>query len=153
MLLALRILAAVALLVAGILHLKVASQYDYSPGTLLSIGDEFRLQFAATVVAALLLLVVRRRTWPWWPALLVAGATLVAVVASVYVQVPAIGPLPAFPHEPWSAEAKVASAVAEAVAVVLAIAGLLSAGSGRRRRGRQRRPDVEQSRPSPPRSA
>ncbi len=151
MLLALRILAAAALLVAGILHLKVASQYDYSPGTLLSIGDEFRLQFAATVVAALLLLVVR--TWPWWPALLVAGATLVAVVASVYVQVPAIGPLPAFPHEPWSAEAKVASAVAEAVAVVLAIAGLLSAGSGRRRRGRQRRPDVEQSRPSPPRSA
>jgi len=146
MMIALRGLAAVALLIAGYLHLKVASDYDFSPTGGLSIGTEFRLQFAATIVAALLLFLVRR-PWAWLPALAVAGATLVAVVLSVYVQVPAIGPLPAFPHEPWSADAKVASALAEAAAVVLSLAGLLLEGSGRRRRGRQRHPDTTQTKP------
>lgn len=142
----LRVLAAAALLVAGYLHLKVAKDYDFSATTRLTIGMEFRAQFAATVVAALLLLVLRR-PWAWLPALLVAGATLVAVVASVYVQVPQIGPLPAFPHEPWNAAQKVPSAVAEAIAVVLAVVGLMVEGSGRRRRGRQRHPDSQQSKP------
>jgi len=117
--LVLRVLAAAALLYAGYVHLDLASSYDGGGG--LSIGNQFRAQFAASIVAALLLVVPRR--WAWLPAIAVALATLAAVVASVYLTVGAIGPLPALPHEPWYAE-KAYSAIAEAAVVVLGILGM-----------------------------
>ncbi|PZS31999.1 MAG: hypothetical protein DLM59_08945 [Pseudonocardiales bacterium] len=135
----LRALAAAALVYAGIVHLHLAATYD--GGEFLSIGHQFRAQFAASLVAAVILLVPRR--WAWWPAIVVAGATLLAVLASVYLTVGPIGPLPALPSEPWYDE-KAFSAVAEAAVVVLGVWGYRS---GRRRRGRQRRPDSEQSKP------
>ncbi len=115
----LRVLAAAALLYAGYVHLDLASNYD--GGGSLSIGNQFRAQFAASVVAALVLLVPRR--WAWLPAIAVAAATAAAVVASVYFSVGPIGPLPALPNEPWYAE-KAYSAIAEGVVVVLGLLGL-----------------------------
>ncbi len=131
-----RIPAAAALLYAGSVHLHLAARYD--GGGILSTGNQFRAQFAASVLAALLLLVPRR--WTWWPAVAVAAATVAAVVASVYLNVGPIGPLPALPHEPWYPE-KAYSAIAEGA---VALVGLLAIGSGRRRRGRQRHPDSVQ---------
>lgn len=123
---ALRALAAAALLYAGYVHLHLAPNYD-GGGSALSTGNQFRAQFAASVVATLVLLVPRR--WAWLPAIVVAAATAAAVVASVYLTVGAIGPLPALPHEPWYAE-KVFSALAEGAVVVLGLLGL----AGRRTR-------------------
>lgn len=132
-----RVVAGIALLYAGFVHLHLASRYD--GGGILSTGNQFRAQFAASVITVLLLAVPRR--WAWWPAVAVAAATAAAVLASVYLTVGPIGPFPALPREPWYAE-KAYSALAEGVVVVAAI---LAYGSGRRRRGRQRRPDSEQS--------
>jgi len=142
----LRGLAAVGLIFAGIVHLHLATRYD--GGGLLSTGNQFRAQFASSLVAVVILLIPRR--WAWWPAIAVAGATAAAVVASVYLAVGPIGPLPALPHEPWYAE-KAYSAVAEAAVVLLGV--IAAYGSGRRRRGRQRRPDSQQSKPFAPNSA
>lgn len=143
----LRVLAAIALVYAGYIHLHLATAYDGGSG--LTVGNEFRAQFVATLVAALILLIPRR--WAWLPALVVAASTLGAVLATVYLHVGAIGPLPALPHEPWYPD-KSYSAVAEALVVLLALAGLLI-GPGRRRRGRQRRPGTSENMPTQPTAA
>ncbi len=121
---ALRVLAAAALIYAGVVHLQLASRYDGASA--LSTGNQFRAQFAASIVAALILLIPRR--WAWLPAIAVAAGTLAMVVASVYLTVGAIGPLPALPHEPWYAE-KTYSAIAEGVVVVLGLIGLIAHGA------------------------
>ncbi|MGB9378076.1 MAG: hypothetical protein WCB04_11245 [Mycobacteriales bacterium] len=111
---ALRALTAAALVYAGAIHLHLATRYD--GGGALSVGNQFRLQFAVSIVAALVLLIPRR--WALLPAVVVAVATLGAVLASVYLTVPAIGPIAALPHEPWYME-KSLSAIAEGAVVLL----------------------------------
>ncbi len=115
----LRVLAGIAIVYAGYIHYHLAAGYD--GGTGLTVGDEFRAQFVAALIAAAILLVPRR--WAFLPTALVAAATLAAVVASVYVHVGAIGPLPALPHEPWYTD-KTYSAIAEGLALLFALVGL-----------------------------
>ncbi len=135
----LRVLGGAALLYAGYVHLALASRYD--GGGALSTGNQFRAQFAAAVVAAVILLVPRR--WAWWPAIAVAAASAGAAVASVYLKVGAVGPLPALPHEPWYAE-KAQSALAEVLVVVL---GLVSIWASTRTREARTPPTGEATAP------
>ena len=122
---ALRLLAvptAAALLATAWIHLDLSSGYD-AIGTQVTQGDLFRAQ-AAVAAAAALWLLVRPTRLGWWFAAAVAAGSLLAVVGTVYVDVPALGPLPHL-HEPvWYAE-KAQAAVAAGVALLLALPGSL----------------------------
>ena len=80
---------------------------------------------AQAVVAGLvaLWLLVRPARLAWLAALVVGAASLAALVLSVYVQIPAIGPFPTLYEPMWYGD-KVAAAVSAGVAAVAAAAGL-----------------------------
>lgn len=128
--LGLRALAAAGLLVSAYVHLRLAPRYDLLGGQI-TVGALFRVQAVLAVVAVLVLAV--RRPMAWWPAAVVAAASLVALVGTVYVQVPSFGPLPAVYEPVWFTD-KVVASVAAAVSLGCAAgAGLLSRrGHGRR---------------------
>ena len=124
---ALGALAAAALLGTAYVHVDLAGGYD-AIGTQITQGDLFRAQAVAATAAALWLL-LRPTRLGWLLAALVAAASLAAVVATVYIAVPALGPLPPL-HEPiWYPE-KAWAAVAAGLALLLSLPGLLV---GRRR--------------------
>jgi hypothetical protein len=66
---------------------------------------------------------VRAETLAVLAALAVAAGSLTALVLSVYVRIPSIGPFPVLYEPVWYAD-KVAAAVAAAVATVAALAVL-----------------------------
>ena len=121
--LVLRVVVAVALAVTGGVHLDLAGSYD-GIGEQVSVGALFRLQGGLALLVATWLLLRRRDRLPLLAALLVGAASTAAVVLSVYVRVPAVGPLPELYEPVWYAE-KTASALASAVAAVVAVAVLL----------------------------
>lgn len=112
-----RLVVALALLVTGGVHLDLAGSYDRI-GPQITLGALFRAQAVAALGAACWLLLRRRHRLPLVGALLVAVASTTAVVLSVYVRVPAIGPLPELYEPVWYPE-KAASAVASALAALL----------------------------------
>lgn len=122
----LRVVIAAALLVDAVVHLRLAGGYQQSAPTGIGAGYLFRVESAAAVVAA---------AWVLWrgsrAALLAAFAVglsaVVAVLLYRYVDVPAVGPLPAMYEPVWFAE-KAWSAVAEAVAAAAAALALLRLG-------------------------
>ena len=118
-----RLLVAAALAVSGWLHLDLADTFDFV-GEQITLGALFRAQGVAALLVAIWLLVTRRSWLPELAALLVALPSAVAVVLSVYVRVPAIGPLPEVYEPIWYAE-KVASAITAGIAAAGA-AGLLA---------------------------
>ena len=121
--LALRLLTACALAVSAYLHVDLAEGYGVI-GEQVTIGDLFLGQAAVAGLAALGLLVrPTRLTWAF--AALVGFGSLVALVLTVYVAVPAIGPYPRIYEPVWFAE-KTASAVSAAVAAAAGTAGLLA---------------------------
>src|SRR5262249_10944617 len=99
----------------------------------MSEGTLFRIQGVVAIVVGLVVLI-----WPsvltWLLSLLVAGSAVVAVTPYPYVDVGALGPLPALYEHTWRPPGKVLPAVAELVAAVLSLIGLVSALSRRRRR-------------------
>lgn len=121
--LALRATIAVALVVDAAVHLRLAPGYQQSAPTGIGAGNLFRIEAAAALVVAI---------WVLWrgsrAALLAAFAIAVSACAAVvfyrYVDLPALGPLPAMYEPVWFAE-KALSAVAEAVAAVTAAGGLV----------------------------
>ena len=116
------IVVAAGLATSAALHLDLADTYD-GVGEQLTVGDLFRVQGVVGLLAALAVLVTRRRL-ALLIAVLVAAASTAAVVTSVYVRVPPIGPLPEL-HEPvWYTE-KAVSAAATAVAFLVGSAALL----------------------------
>lgn len=121
LMLVLRGLIAAALVVTAVIHLQLAPGYQQVPHDGIGQGTLFRVQAVASLAAALYVLVRGTR-----PAFLIAAVTALAALAAVvftsYVPLPAIGPLPAM-HEPVWYPAKTLSAVAEAVAAVLAVVG------------------------------
>jgi len=119
--LGLRAVAAAGLLVTAYIHLDLAPGYALI-GEHISEGALFRAQAVAAVLAAVALLVQRGRL-PWVPAVLVAAGSLVALVGSVYVNVPAIGPFPPIYEPIWYAE-KVVAVLAVAIALLAAAAGV-----------------------------
>ncbi|MCW2614665.1 MAG: hypothetical protein JWN08_1659 [Frankiales bacterium] len=121
---ALRAVAALGLLVSGYVHLDLAATYD-GIGESVTTGDLFRVQGTVAVLAAAAVLLLRRRWWSTALAAAVALASLTAVVLSVYVRVPAVGPLPEL-YEPVWYDDKVVSAVAAGVAAAAAAALLVT---------------------------
>ena len=93
-------------------HLHLAGTYDAVGGTVTQ-GALFRLEAAAALLAIVILLLSDSR-----PAWALAGAVglggAVAVVLYRYVDVPALGPIPAMYEPVWYAE-KLWSAGAEAI--------------------------------------
>ena len=130
--LALRVLAAAALAASSYLHVALAQ------GPLVSGGQVTlaALFLAQAVVAGLVALwvLVRPGRLAWLAVLAVGGASFAALVLSVYVRIPAIGPFPVLYEPQWYGD-KVAAAVAAAVAAVAAAVALLllPRGAGGRR--------------------
>jgi len=123
-----RVVAGVALLASGGIHLDLAATYD-GIGDGLTVGDLFRLQGAVAIVLGLAVVVLRQP-----PVLLVAtlvglGSAL-ATTLSVYVRIPPLGPFPEI-YEPVWYDEKLLAAVTAAVAAVLG-AALLAAGRAER---------------------
>jgi hypothetical protein len=117
-------LVALALLVDAAVHLNLAPGYQLSAPSGIGAGNLFRLEAAVALAAAALVLVRGNRT-SYAAAFLVGLSALGAVLLYRYVNVPALGPLPAMYEPLWSTQ-KILSALAEAFAAVVAAAMLIS---------------------------
>lgn len=120
--LVLRGLTVVGLVVDAGIHLHLAPVYQEANPQGVGAGNLFRAQ-ALFALGAAAYLVLRGGRGAHVTALLAASAALGAVVLYRYVDLPAVGPLPAMYEPVWFAE-KGLSAAAEAVAVLAAGAGL-----------------------------
>jgi hypothetical protein len=107
-------------------HFHDAGLFDGGTGATLDEGLLFRLQAGAAVVVAIALL-VKPHWLVWILALLVAASATAAVFLYTYVDVGPLGPLPDLYDPTWALPGKRASAVAEAVATGLSVAGLVLA--------------------------
>ena len=128
---ALRGLAAVALAVSAWVHVDLANG-PLTSAEGITLAGLFVGQAVLVALAAVAVLATGSRL-VWAGAGLVALASLLALVLSVYVAVPAIGPFPSV-YEPLWYGAKVLAAAAAAVAVAAA-AVALAAGSRRQADG------------------
>jgi hypothetical protein len=104
-------------------HFADAGSYELVTSAVVSEAMLFRAQAAAAVVVAAVLL-ARPRPAAWVLAVLVAAAALGAVLVYTYIDVGPLGPLPNLYEPTWQLPGKATSAVAEGIAVVLALAGL-----------------------------
>lgn len=119
----LRLVVAAALMVDAVVHLRLASGYQQSAPTGIGAGSLFRIEAAAAmIVAAWVILCGSRRAF--MGALGVGLSAVVAVVLYRYVDIPAVGPLPAMYEPVWFFE-KTVSAVAEALAAAAALVALV----------------------------
>lgn len=119
-----RLVAAVALAVVAGVHLDLAAGYALV-GDQVTQGDLFRVQAAVAGVVALALLV--RPTPMVWLLAAAVGLASLLVVTTVYVAVPAIGPLPRLFEPVWYAEKVLAAAAAGAAS----FAGVIGFAAGR----------------------
>lgn len=123
----LMVLTSLSLLVSAYVHLDLADRPWFDDGQV-TLAGLFLAQAVAAAVIGLWLLVRPARL-----AVLAAGAlalaSLVGVVASYYVQVPSLGPLPAV-YEPFWYTEKVVVLVATGLATVCAGLALRAGGGG-----------------------
>lgn len=141
----LRLITAAALGVSAYVHVAVAQGPLLADGQI-TLAGMFVGQAAVATLAALWL--IGRDTRPAWTAAAVIGVvSFAALVLSVYVQIPAIGPFPALYEPDWYGD-KVLAALSAAVAAFLAAIGLTrSRGrSGARSRGHYRSRSAPRSR-------
>lgn len=124
-----RILVAAALVVDAIVHLSLAANYQQAAPGGIGAGNIFRIQAVLAVLAALYVVMRGSR-----PAFLIAGLVAItacaAVVAYRYIDIPAIGPIPAM-YEPVWFPKKTLSAIAEAAGAILAMLALATTRSRR----------------------
>lgn len=118
----LRAATATGLSVDAVIHLQLAAQYQLAAPGGIGQGNLFRIEAVAAILAALYVLQSGSRP-AFAAAFLVAASALCAVLLYRYVDVPALGPLPSMYEPLWFAK-KTATAIAEAVATVAAVAGL-----------------------------
>ena len=114
----LRVVAATGLAVDAYVHADLAPAYA-GPGGVVGQQGLFLVE-AGIAVAAALLVLTRGRPAVYLAAALVAASALTAVIASRYVDLGPIGPLPDLYEPVWYPE-KVVAAAAEAVALVAAL--------------------------------
>ena len=127
----LRIGGAAGLVVSAVVHVQLAPGYQQAAPGGLGQGTLFLIQAGAAGLAAGFVLLKGSRA-AFAAVAVVALSSLVAVILYRYVHVPALGPLPSMYEPVWYA-AKTITAVAEAAAGGLAIAGyalLHKTGSG-----------------------
>lgn len=128
-----RLVVAAGLVVDGVVHLHLASRYQLAQPNGIGEGTLFRVEGVLALLAAAYVLVRASR-----PAFAVAAVVALGGVAAVllyrYVDVPALGPIPAM-YEPIWFLSKTLTAVAEGVAGVVALVavGLLRARPSARR--------------------
>lgn len=116
-----RLITGAGLVVDAFVHADLAGRYDPIRQSI-SQGNLFRVEAAVAALAALLVIIMaRRETYAF--AFVVAASALGAIVLYRYVNVGTLGPLPNMYEPIWFTE-KVVAAVAEAAAVVAALAGL-----------------------------
>lgn len=129
LLIALRVLIAAGLAVDAFVHLQLADTYQQAfPGGIGG-GNLFRIQAVAAILAGLFVL-IRGSRLSYLIAAVVALSAFAAVMQSVTIQLPQLGPIPSMYEPVWFFE-KTLSAVAEAIAGVLAVVGYFL--TGRRR--------------------
>ena len=127
---ALRVLTALALFIDAGVHIHLAPGYQAaSPGGI-GQGNLFLLESVVAVLAALYVLIRGSRA-SFALALMVALSAFAAVMVYRYVDIPAIGPIPAMYEPVWFFE-KSLSAVAEGAGALLAGVGLLRTAPQRR---------------------
>lgn len=119
----LRLLVAAALVTDAVVHIRQAPGYQLANPAGIGQGNLFYLESAAAILVALYVL-VRGSRLAYFLALLVSASALAAVLLSRYVDLPALGPIPAMYEPVWFFE-KTLSAVAEGIGTVLAIVGLV----------------------------
>ena len=120
--LALRGVAAVALAVSAYIHVDLASGPLVADGQVTLAG--FFIGQAVAAALAAVFVIVRGSRLAWFATGVVALASLAALVVTVYVLVPSIGPLPAM-YEPFWYTEKVVAAVAAALAAAAALVALV----------------------------
>lgn len=121
----LRVVGALALGFSAFLHLRIALERPplFADGQV-TLSGLFLAQ--AVVAASVTLWVLVRGTRPAWLALgAVALASLAAVVLSVYVRIPSVGPFPVIYEPIWYLDKYLASASAGIAVVVAAVALIL----------------------------
>lgn len=129
----LRLIVVAGLAVDAYIHFKIAANFDFKKGTLVSMGWLFRVQAGAAAAAALLVLVWANRL-TYMIAFLVAGSAVGALLLYHYVDLGAIAGLPNMYDPVWYSD-KVVTAVAEGVATVGALIGILLRPPGSRGSG------------------
>jgi hypothetical protein len=117
----LRLIVAACLVVDAVVHLHLAPGYQLAQPDGVGQGNLFRIEATVALVSALLVLLTGSRL-AFGNAAFVGIGGLLLVLLYRYVEVPALGPIPSM-YEPVWFSAKTLSAVAEAVAGLLAIAG------------------------------
>jgi len=115
----LRILIAGALIASAVIHFQLAAGFQQAAPGGVGGGTLFRLQGGAAGLAGLFVLIKGTRP-SYRLATVVALASLVAVLAYRYIQIPAIGPIPSM-YEPVWYTTKTITALAEGLALVLAL--------------------------------
>lgn len=118
-----RLLTAAGLFVDAGIHFALASSQPPAPPGKWSQIDLFYVEAAVSVLAAVLVLVTGARL-VYAFAFLVAASALGAVLLSRYIDIGPLGPIPDL-YEPFWYTSKVATTIAEAVAVLTAGAGVL----------------------------
>ena len=122
---ALAVATAVLLGIDAYVHFHDAHFYASVASSTISEGNLFRVQATVAVVVAVALL-VRPHPVVWAIAVLVTASAVGAVLLYTYVDVGALGPLPNLYEPTWAAApGKLASAVAEGLGTLLAIAGFV----------------------------
>lgn len=111
-----RVVVAAGLVGSAYVHLDLAPTYD-GIGEQLTVGDLFRAQGVVGLLAAATVLLMRRRV-ALLLAVAVAVASTAAVASSVYVRIPAVGPLPELYEPLWYLD-KTVSALCTTVAAVV----------------------------------
>jgi hypothetical protein len=122
---ALRLVVAAGLVIDAGVHLRLAPGYQLAAPGGIGQGNLFRIE-AVVALAVGALVLVRGDRASYLLAAIVGLSALSAVVVTRYVQVPAMGPLPAMYEPVWFFQ-KSLSAAAEAVAGCLAVVGLVRA--------------------------
>lgn len=120
-----RILTAIALLVNAYVHFRLAPTFDALTGSLLSLGDLFRIQGVAGIIVAVLMVALSRR-WVTVVATGLAFAGIAMLVISVYspLDLSAIG-LPVISESAWYPD-KLITLAAQGLAMITALLAALS---------------------------
>ncbi len=113
---------AASLVISAVIHIQLAPGYQQAAPGGIGQGTLFLIQAGAAILAAVFVLLKNTRT-AFAAAAAVGLSSLAAVILYRYVQIPTIGPLPSMYEPVWYA-AKAITAVAEAIAGGLALAGL-----------------------------